>query len=264
MSRVVVKTTYVPLPPSPAPLPDRVDLSLFDALWICFAPIQRLLLFRGSHVPPLPALLDSLRSALSRTLLHYFTLAGKLTYAPASDDVFIDCSPAAIGPGVAFFEAEYEGGDLGRLADDEVHNVDAFVQLIPELNATELPAPVFTVQVTRFRGAEGSADQGVALGFAAHHSVVDGRALWRFVEAWAVECHGEAGPPPPSLDRSVIKHPKGKEIARMFLHRMSPCLDVLTPTTLCYGAEPRTEPRASSNSECGGNEQTTPARFHCT
>ncbi|WOL15372.1 malonyl-CoA:anthocyanidin 5-O-glucoside-6''-O-malonyltransferase [Canna indica] len=179
MSRVVVKTTYVPLPPSPAPLPDRVDLSLFDALWICFPPIQRLLLFRGSHVPPLPALLDSLRSALSRTLLHYFTLAGKLTYAPASGDVFIDCSPAAIGPGVAFFEAESEGGDLGRLADDEVHDVDAFVQLIPELNATELPAPVFTVQVTRFRGAEGSADQGVALGFAAHHSVVDGRALWR-------------------------------------------------------------------------------------
>lgn len=243
MSRVVVKTTYVPLPPSPAPLPDRVDLSLFDALWICFPPIQRLLLFHGSHVPPLPALLDSLRSALSRTLLHYFTLAGKLTYAPASGDVFIDCSPAAIGPGVAFFEAESEGGDLGRLADDEVHDVDAFVQLIPELNATELPAPVFTVQVTRFRGAEGSADQGVALGFAAHHSVVDGRALWRFVEAWAVECRGEAGPPPPSLDRSVIKHPKGKEIARMFLHRMSPCLDVLTPTTLCY-----------SNSACSGND----------
>ncbi|WOL15098.1 hypothetical protein Cni_G23879 [Canna indica] len=95
MSRVVVKTTYVPLPPSPAPLPDRVDLSLFDALWICFPPIQRLLLFRGSHVPPLPALLDSLRSALSRTLLHYFTLAGKLTYAPASGDVFINCSPVS-------------------------------------------------------------------------------------------------------------------------------------------------------------------------
>ncbi|WOL12776.1 malonyl-CoA:anthocyanidin 5-O-glucoside-6''-O-malonyltransferase-like [Canna indica] len=151
----------------------------------------------------------------------------KLTYAPASGDVFIDCSPAAIGPGVAFFEAESEGGDLGRLADDEVHDVDAFVQLIPELNATELPAPVFTVQVTRFRGAEGSADQGVALGFAAHHSVVDGRALWRFVEAWAVECRGEAGPPPPSLDRSVIKHPKGKEIARMFLHRMIPYFSTL-------------------------------------
>ncbi|XP_064967076.1 malonyl-CoA:anthocyanidin 5-O-glucoside-6''-O-malonyltransferase-like [Musa acuminata AAA Group] len=122
------------------------------------------------------------------TLLHYFPLAGELTYLLYSGNVVIDCSPAANGPGVAFLEADAEG-DLGLLANAEVHDHSVFLRLVPELDVRELPAPLFAVQVTRFCWPQGV--DSVAVGFAAHPAVVDGRALWRFVEAWTAECRGD-------------------------------------------------------------------------
>ncbi|XP_065046016.1 malonyl-CoA:anthocyanidin 5-O-glucoside-6''-O-malonyltransferase-like [Musa acuminata AAA Group] len=143
------------------------------------------------------------------TLLHYFPLAGELTYLLYSGNVVIDCSPAANGPGVAFLEAEAEG-DLGFLANSEVHDHSAFLRLVPELDVRELPAPLFAVQVTRFCGPQGV--DSVAVGFAAHTAVVDGRALWRFVEAWTAECRGDADLPPPTIERAVIGRPRSQGI----------------------------------------------------
>ena len=51
-----------------------------------------------------------------------------------------------------------------------------FRSLAPALNAGELPAETIAAQVTWLRG-------GLALGVAMHHTVVDGRSVWRFVGA---------------------------------------------------------------------------------
>ncbi|XP_072991651.1 anthocyanin 5-aromatic acyltransferase-like [Typha latifolia] len=223
MSEVrIVKTTHVPLLQLPAPPLDLIKLSSFDAPWVGLPPIQRLLLFTASdHLPPFPSLLESLKSSLSATLIRYFALAGKLTYLEETADVAIDCSPAGVGAGVAFAEAEADG-DAGRLAAGEEHDVEAFVRLVPEMTATNLPAPVMAVQATRFTGG------GVAVGIAMHHALADGRALWRFMEAWTKCCRGEVDEEgrreKPSFDRAVIRHPNGEEVARELVRMVAPDL----------------------------------------
>ena len=111
----------------------------------------------------------------------YAPLAGKLVHLADTGDVAIRCS--ASDDGVRFVVAESEA-DVRRLAGDEEHDVQTFERLVPELDMTELPAPLLAVQATRLGGG------GVALGVTVHHAVADGRSLWKFVEAWAAACRG--------------------------------------------------------------------------
>ena len=112
--------------------------------------------------------------------------------------------------------------DVRRLAGDEEHDVQTFERLVPELDMTELPAPLLAVQATRLEGA------GVALGVTVHHAVADGRSLWRFVEAWAAACRGDTPPvPPPCFDRSRVRLHGGEELARTVLRDSAPNLPVV-------------------------------------
>ncbi|XP_073117396.1 malonyl-CoA:anthocyanidin 5-O-glucoside-6''-O-malonyltransferase-like [Elaeis guineensis] len=219
MPRVLIANqSRVPLPTGPYPPPgDTVPLSFFDTFWIFLSPVQRLFLYPDAAIPS-SSIVDSLRSSLSRTLPLFHPFAGKLTYFPASGDAVIDCSTAATN-GVAFIEAESDL-DIRRLAGDEIHDFESFLQLVPDLRAHELPAPVLAVQVTAFAGG------GVAVGLTALHVVMDGKGLWQFVEAWAAACRLGSAPlvPVPSHDRVGIKHAGAPEIARQFLRQLAPAL----------------------------------------
>ncbi|XP_073117395.1 malonyl-coenzyme A:anthocyanin 3-O-glucoside-6''-O-malonyltransferase-like isoform X2 [Elaeis guineensis] len=219
MPRVLITNeSRVPLPAGPYPPPgDTVPLSFFDTFWIILSPVQRLFLYPDAAIP-FSSIVDSLRSSLSRTLSLFHPFGGKLIYLPGSGDAVIDCS-AATADGVAFVEAESDL-DIRRLAGDEVHDCESFLQLVPDLQAAELPAPVLVVQVTAFAGG------GVAVGLAAHHVLTDGKGLWLFLEAWAATCKGDSAPPVPvpSHDRAVIRHAGGPEIARQFLRQLAPAL----------------------------------------
>ncbi|RLN03428.1 phenolic glucoside malonyltransferase 1-like [Panicum miliaceum] len=72
-------------------------------------------------------------------------------------------------------------------------------------------------QVTRLRGR-------LVLGVAMHHAVADGRSVWRFLEAWAAACCGDADndAEPPTSDRTAIRLPGGEELARAVLHKYAP------------------------------------------
>nr|CAD1826392.1 unnamed protein product [Ananas comosus var. bracteatus] len=169
---------------------------------------------------PLPRPPSIPQSSLSATLRRFLPLAGKLAYLPATGDVAVDCSAAA----VAFVEAEADGGDLRSLAGDEEHDVAAFQRLVPELGAAELPAPVLAVQATRLAGG------GAAVGVSAHHAVADGRAVWQFLAAWAAECRGAADAElgaAPTFDRAAIGHPRADEVARALARRFTPDLPKL-------------------------------------
>ncbi|PVH36329.1 hypothetical protein PAHAL_6G050600 [Panicum hallii] len=78
-------------------------------------------------------------------------------------------------------------------------------------------------QVTRLRG-------GLALGVAMHHAVADGRSAWRFLEAWAAACRGDADDDaePPTFDRAAIELPGGDELARAVLRKYAPDLPMAT------------------------------------
>ena len=215
---------------SPEALPvdgGHVKLSFMDALFVDRVPMQRLFFYEGPGVPPFPSLVRSLKSSLAAVLAVFHPLAGKLTHRASTGDVVVDCTPAAVSPGVRFVEAEYAGtiDDMRRLAVGDEHHTEALMLLGPELNAGRLPAPVLAVQVTRPAVGAGRA---VVVGVSIHHAVADGHSVWRFMSAWsAVSLSPEAasGLTPPTFDRAAInRHPKAEEVARKFVRVFAPAL----------------------------------------
>nr|BAD68411.1 putative anthocyanin 5-aromatic acyltransferase [Oryza sativa Japonica Group]BAD68766.1 putative anthocyanin 5-aromatic acyltransferase [Oryza sativa Japonica Group] len=217
---------------------DVVRLSFYDVMFVSMMPIQRLFFYEGAALPPFPSLVGSLRSSLAAALAAFLPLAGKLTFRAALGDVVLDYSAAAVPPGVKFVEAEYGSSDeisafdaMRRLAGDVEHNVEAFMELVPELEVEQLPAPVLAVQVTRpaFRNDDGDDAVGVvAVGVSVHHAVADGQSLWQFMKAWsAAAMVGSPAAPgllPPTFDRALIRHPRSEELASKFLQLSSPTL----------------------------------------
>nr|AGT16692.1 hypothetical protein SHCRBa_013_P09_R_280 [Saccharum hybrid cultivar R570] len=231
--------------PSPQRLPDDdgiMKLTFMDSLFVDRAmPMRRLYMYEGPGVPPFPDLVGSLRSSLATVLAIFFPLAGKLTYRPSAGDVVVDCSPAAVSPGVKFVEAEYAGSidDMRRVASgggDDEGDRDALMELGPELDARQLPAPVIEVQVTRPAVGSGRA---VVVGVAIHHAVADGHSVWQFMRAWTAVARAEEGSEalarlvPPTFDRTVIRYPEADELASKILRAIAPALPVVRSPSSC-------------------------------
>jgi hypothetical protein len=213
VARVTVPATAaLPLGESSALL----RLSALDAPWILVPLIQRVLIYDG-QLPPFASLVGSLRASLAATLARFPPLAGRIVFLPSTGDAAIDCSGSELDGGVRFLVAEMDEADAEKLAGDADHDVDTFQQLLPELATSPLPVEVLAVQVTRLRG-------GVAIGVALHHAVVDGRALWMFLEAWAAACRGDAVAVEPTFDRAAIALPGGEELTRSTLRKYMPNL----------------------------------------
>ena len=215
----IVDVAYVPAPPPAAPS-RPIKLNAMEVQWVVAPVLQHLLLFEGDQLPPFDDVVRSLKSSLAATLATHAPLAGKLHHLTETGEVAIRCSAA--DEGVRFVVAETDA-DARRLACDEDHDVLTFEGLVPEVDMYRLPAPLLAVQATRLGGGG-----GVALGFTVHHAVADGRSLWRFVEAWAAACRGDAPPePPPCFDRSRVGLPGGEELARSVVRNYMPDLPVV-------------------------------------
>ncbi|CAM0911118.1 unnamed protein product [Alopecurus aequalis] len=205
-----------------APPPEDLVLRLspLDAPWMVIPLIQRVLLFDDpdGQLPPFASLICSLRASLTATLALFPPLAGRIVLLPSTGDAAIDCSASdSEGRGVRFVVAEMDDTDAGRLAGNVDHDVDAFKALVPELQTDALPTEVLAVQVTRLNG-------GVAVGVAMHHAVVDGRSVWRFLEAWAVASRGDVAVAAQTFDRAAVAVPGGEELARSTLRKYAPDL----------------------------------------
>jgi len=215
----IVDVGYVPAPAAAAP-PGPIKLNAMESQWVVAPVLQHLLLFEGDQLPPFDDVVRSLKSSLAATLATHAPLAGKLHHLAETGEVAIRCSAA--DEGVRFVVAETDA-DARRLACDEDHDVLTFEGLVPEVDMYRLPAPLLAVQATRLGGGG-----GVALGLTVHHAVADGRSLWRFVEAWAAACRGDAPPePPPCFDRSRVGLPGGEELARSVVRKYMPDLPVV-------------------------------------
>ncbi|TVU16282.1 hypothetical protein EJB05_39836, partial [Eragrostis curvula] len=225
----IVDVSYVTVPAAAMLPPESIKLNAMEAQWILIPVLQYILFFDGDLLPPFDTVVQSLKSSLEATLANFAPLAGKLHYLPDTGDVAI-LSSASDDDGVKFVVAESDA-DVRRLAGDEEHDVHTFEQLVPEVDMSVLPAPVLAVQATRLEGG------GVALGVTVHHGVCDGRSLWRFVEAWAAACRGDAPPAPPTFDRSLVRLPGGEEMARTVLRTYVPNLPVATLDWLVVGED---------------------------
>nr|AGT16691.1 hypothetical protein SHCRBa_013_P09_F_240 [Saccharum hybrid cultivar R570] len=249
--RILAVTHVLPAPDhqtaiwSPEAVSDdgHVKLSFMDALFVDRVPMQRLFFYEGPDVPPFQSLVRSLKSSLAAVLPIFQPLAGKLTHCASTGDVVVDCSPAAVSPGVRFVEAEYAGSidDMGRLAVGDEHHTEALTLLGPELNAGRLPAPVLAVQVTR--PAIGAGLAGVVVGVSIHHAVADGHSVWQFMRAWSAASRRDPASdmvtPPPTWDRTAIPYPKAEEVARKFLRTVAPALPVARSPSLYTPLEQR-------------------------
>ncbi|CAN6172466.1 unnamed protein product [Urochloa humidicola] len=231
---------------SPRPMPNDglVEISFMDAPFVDRTmPMRRLFFYEGPGVPPFPSLAHSLRSSLAVALAVFPPLSGKLAHrpsAPAEGDVVVDCSLAAVSPGVRFVEAEYDGeiDDMRRPASAR-HEGDseALMQLGPELDGGQLPAPVLAVQVTRLAGG----GRQVVVGVAVHHAVADGYSVWQFMRAWAALSRIEGSPSslaaadltPPAFDRTPLRYPEADELARKILCTVAPALPVIRSASPC-------------------------------
>lgn len=226
----------VPPPPPPAsgdaappPQTTLFKLTALDAQWIPLPLIQRVLVFDGGEgrIPPFEDVVAALRASLAETVARLLPLAGRIVHLPETGEAAIDCSGSGVaGGGVRFVVAECGGADAARVARDADHDVALLEQLAPVLDADALPAETMAAQVTRLGGGG-----GVAVGVALHHAVVDGRSVWRFIEAWAACCRGDdawSAAPAPAFDRAAVALPDGEELARDVLRKYVPNLPVAT------------------------------------
>ncbi|CAL5008151.1 unnamed protein product [Urochloa decumbens] len=224
-SITVIEEARVAVPATAALPPKPLRLCALDAQWLTLPLIQSLFIFvdgaGAGNILPFESAVASVRASLADTLARFPPLAGRIVHQPATGDAAIDCTAAGVAGGgsVRFLVAEMDA-DAARLAGDEKHDVEAFVRLVPTLDAGRLPAETMAAQVTRVRG-------GLALGVAMHHAVADGRSLWMFLEAWAAACRGDAASgaaAAPTFDRAAIKIPGGEELARAVLRKYAPDL----------------------------------------
>ncbi|KAJ3702658.1 hypothetical protein LUZ61_006363 [Rhynchospora tenuis] len=212
----VIEVSRVVVQPGPYPAPgETVQLSFFDTFQFIFGHLQYLLLFPNTADASFPAIVGSLKSSLTRILPFFHPFAGKLTYIPFDARVIIDCSASAISDGITFIEAESDL-DIHHIAKSEVHDLESFGQLVPNVTKLELPTEILSVQVTRFLNG------GAALGFSFHHAVSDGKGKLQFMEALASICRTDSIPSgfAPVHDRAVIKHPGVDEIAKVFTRKL--------------------------------------------
>ncbi|XP_050226833.1 spermidine hydroxycinnamoyl transferase-like [Mercurialis annua] len=139
------------------------------------------------------AILTTLVDSLSRVLVPFHPLAGRLRFA-SNTRLELDCNDM----GVEFREAESQSkledfGDLSQCL--------AYEYLIPNVDYT-LPLhelPIMLAQLTKFQCG------GVCLGLTICHVVADGQSALHFLSEWARIARGEPLGLAPFLDRNVLR-----------------------------------------------------------
>ncbi|KAL6576248.1 histone H3.1 [Orobanche hederae] len=136
-----------------------------------------------------------LKDALSKALVHYYPLAGRLTISPEMK-LAVDCT----GEGAVFVEAEAECEleKLGDITKPDPVSLGKLVYYIPGAdNILEIPPLV--AQVTKFKCG------GFVLGLCMNHCMFDGIGAMEFVNAWGEIARGLPLKVPPFMDRTILK-----------------------------------------------------------
>ncbi|TVU18325.1 hypothetical protein EJB05_34415, partial [Eragrostis curvula] len=167
-------------------------LSNLDLAYRSYTPV--IFLYRRPSPAPAGELLSAafspgvLKAALSRVLVPYYPLAGRLAPHRAGRRPEIHCT----GEGVLFVTARADAtlDDIGCPATSD------------GLRRMFVPSAKEHAGVTLFKCG------GVCLGTAVHHMAADGAAFSTFLYAWAAIVRGAGdgeAPVPPCLDRTLLR-----------------------------------------------------------
>ncbi|KAI4350345.1 hypothetical protein L6164_004809 [Bauhinia variegata] len=147
----------------------------------------------ATTTPPIQAMIDS----LSKILVYYYPLAGRLHWAQSTHDrLELHCNAM----GVKLFEAESQA----KLADYADFETDAVRDLVPKFDYENSPIeewPLLLVQLTRLSCG------GFCVGVASSHVALDGWAAIQFVKLWGKMARGQSLDPQeiPFHDRIFLK-----------------------------------------------------------
>ncbi|CAL1398554.1 unnamed protein product [Linum trigynum] len=137
---------------------------------------------------------EVIKNALSKVLVHYYPLAGRLILSPEGGFA-VNCT----GEGVVFIEAEADCGldDVDFSKPDKATRGKLAAFDVPGVgNKFEIP---LMAQVTKFKCG------GFVLGISFNHVLADGQAAAEFIVSWAETARGLPISVPPFLDRTILK-----------------------------------------------------------
>ncbi|KAL2482624.1 Omega-hydroxypalmitate O-feruloyl transferase [Forsythia ovata] len=166
-----------------------------------------------------------IKDALSKVLVHYYPLAGRLTISPEMK-LIVDCT----GEGAVLVEAEADCKleDLGDITKPDPVTLGKLVYDIPGAkNILEIPPLV--AQVTKFKCG------GFVLGLCMNHCMFDGIAAMEFVNSWGETARGLKLKVPPFMDRSILKARNPPKLE--FPHHEFAEIEDMSSTTELYKEE---------------------------
>ncbi|OWM76180.1 BAHD acyltransferase At5g47980-like [Punica granatum] len=167
---IVRRETIKPSSPTPAEL-GSFKLSLFDQL---NPDLYTPLLLYYADCRDRDQMTGRLKSSLSKTLIHFYPLAGRIT-----NNLLIECNDK----GAEFIEAE-----VGCCLSDILTRPDTTVleRFLPVqiYHANARDAPLLLVQANFFKRG------GLVIGVCVSHKLTDAATLSTFINAWAGEARG--------------------------------------------------------------------------
>ncbi|CAI9299659.1 unnamed protein product [Lactuca saligna] len=211
----VLEQSQVSPPPS-TKAQTCLPLSFFDLAWLHVHPFHHLFFYelpQLSKTQFIETIVPTLKTSLSKTLLHFSPFSGNLIIDPTGTRKpqirYIE------GDAVSVTIAE-SNLDFNDLVGNHPRACDKFYPLIPLLGKAEkvidyVTIPLFSIQVTFFPNS------GFSIGTTNHHGLGDASTRFRFLEAWtSIARSGSdelflANGSLPFYDR-VINHPELDEI----------------------------------------------------
>ncbi|KAJ4972004.1 hypothetical protein NE237_005103 [Protea cynaroides] len=187
-----------------------LPLSFLDIRWLPLPPMELLFFYEFRY--PISQFMQShlpiLKHTLSSTLIHFYPLAGNLSWPKEPNQPMIYYTE---GDSVSFTLAE-SNANFNHLSSNDLRNAIDSRPLVPHLPASGSIVPMLAIQVTIFPNTE------ICIGVTHHHSICDGRGFTHFMKTWASISTLESLEPLSLLDRTVVKDHDG--ITKIFLEEL--------------------------------------------
>ncbi|KAL9226889.1 hypothetical protein vseg_002650 [Gypsophila vaccaria] len=145
-------------------------------------------------------LIKTLKDSLSRALVAFYPLAGRLSWIEGGRLELEYSANANHGAELIQAESSHKISDFGDFLDS---SKTMFRELLSHIDYESTPIeelPLLSVQVTRF------ACGGICLGLQTSHVLTDGRCAFHFYKEWARLARGDPIEVAPYLDRLALKH----------------------------------------------------------
>ncbi|KAJ4970378.1 hypothetical protein NE237_003477 [Protea cynaroides] len=194
---VLDRWNIAPPPGSVTTTSTVLPLTFFDILWLPL-PLVELLFFYEFPYPIsqfMQSHLPNLKRTLSSTLIHFYPLAGNLSWPNESNQPMICYTE---GDSVSFTLAK-SNADFNHLSSNHLRNAINVSPLVPHLPASGCILPMLAIQVTIFPNI------GICIGITHHHSISSISTL-------------ESSEPLPLLDSTVVKDHDG--ITKIYLDEL--------------------------------------------